>query len=232
MFNQDLVISTIIETIGEKEYQENLYKIANILSKLYDNDYAKAGVVNPEILMAEDALRKLNNSRAQIKGKDIMDDEHLYPIIEEIVDSPEYGNVRMVTEIGRTARTQIRSTRDLLDAIEDIKIKMENDSTLYLTKIRVGDGKQTANDFLSDVAGKSVHTDSKPILELIEKVRKLSRMNYDKTANKTAQIRDMITKEDLKSLKCKELCAKYNLDFKDGKIRMFISRLKKKEAYA
>jgi len=59
-------------------------------------------------------------------------------------------------------------------------------------------------------------------------VKQLRKISQDKVIKRSAtdQIRQKVTDEDMRKLSCKEICEKYDFDFKSGTVRKFISRLK------
>lgn len=221
-------IQKIIEDeFGTAEYQARILQIATILDRL-DMDQETGA----ELLIAKEVIGRITGKVRYLKEMDVMDAQFvgyvksIDELNEEVDGRHEIQNERIAdfVNIGSVSieHNEKRTLKGKIDQIKEIETEVK--AGKKLTEIVIG--KQTANDWLSDVVGKLKVGDSKFIKERIEKIRKKSQANYiGSTA--TDLIRRVVTKNDLKNLSSREICDKYEFDY-NGTTRKFISRLKLK----
>lgn len=221
-------IQKILEKeFGTADYQSRIMQIATILDKL-DMDQEEGA----EELVAKEVIERITGKVRYLKEKDMMDAQFMGYVksIEELnedIDGERKIQNELIKDFVNIGSVSIdhNEKRTLKAKMEQIKeIEKEVKEGKKFAEIKIG--KQTANDWLSDVTGKLKIKDSKFIRERVRKIRDRNQKNY-KTGTATDLIRKVVTKNDLKNMSSREICKKYEFDY-NGTTRKFISRLRLK----
>lgn len=213
------------EELGTRVYRARVIHIATLLDKL-DMDREDGA----EELIAKEVIDRISGKVRYIKNMDVMDAQYVGRVksLEELNEKVngeteiEAERIKDFINIGSVSidHNEKRTLKSKIDQIKEIEKEVKEGKKL--TEIRIG--KQTANDWLSDVIGKLKVGNSKFIKDSIRRIRKKSQDNYiGNTA--TDLVRRVVTKNDLKNMNSREICDKYKLDY-NGTTRKFISRLK------
>jgi hypothetical protein len=224
MIDFDRIQKLLEEKLGTREYRSRVLQIATLLDRL-DMD-ADDGA---EELIAKEIFNKISGKTRYIKDKDVLDAQFVSSLdrlteAEDGINTIESEQIQDFVNLGHTPLThsEKRTLKSKIDQIKDIEKEVQAGKKL----IEIPIGKQTANDWLSDVVRKLKVGDSEFLQQRIAKIRKKSQENYRKSTA-TDLIRRVVTKNDLKNLNSREICEKYELDY-NGTTRKFISRLKLK----
>ena len=233
MVNYEKVQKLIEAALGSEEYQGWVMEIAEKLNVI-DAD-AREDLPGREELIAKEMVEWINGERRYLGTKDMMDIKNVTSLdyLKEKSVSPGYDDTNLIeTEdinefqnIGseQVNELNVRDVTGKIARVKWIKEQLLEDKSKSLVSIQVG--KQTANDYLSDLAGKEKDGDTEYMQALIEDVRKLSKANFTKGTT-TQKLRTLIAKQELKNWSTEKICDKYHLDYTLGSIRKLISRLK------
>jgi len=230
--NYDEIQVTLQHELGTKEYMKNILQIANVMSKIDNIPYAEG----LEELIADIVIDYIRGTRRYLGKKDILDSkmtrslDYLIQLLDS--DDPVVSNettiqaerIQDFQELGPVRKNAVnqRSIGEKLERLDWIEEQIREQKK-PLVKIQIG--KQTANDWLSDLVGKEKDGDKRYLLNRVKEIRELSQQTFKK-GTVTDKIRAMVSLEELKKDSTETICKKYGLDYDSGSIRKIISRLR------
>ena len=235
MFNIPKVAELIQHQIGEIRYQANVMYIAELLSVISPETLPEMQAEGAEEYVANRIVQKIEGVKGAVTRQDDVltrqNRESLDNLTPKKMRTAKHG-IQEITNFGMGKEDRRANMRDRLQKLQEIKEKLKIDSSAHLTALKSGYGNETANDWLSDVAGRrSRDQDSEFIQNQIAEVRKLSRANV--SASKVqGKLRDIgITRDDLEELGPTALYEKYNVESvlgikNDGSFRKRLQRLR------
>lgn len=237
--NLDYIRENIVAAIGSDSYIRHIDWICDILDDLHAESFPEGPGIDD--LTVKFVVDKIQGNRQSTGKKDLLDmldpsDQIRAISLDEMAErhSESFGtqNIKQVNDfvsIGPAKKKQhIVNVANRIERLVEILNMLKENPKLKLTDIKVGEGKETANDWISDLKRKTIDGQTEYITKLIKDIYDISKKNFTK-GTATDLIRRTVTKQQLKTLTSKEICRLCNLEY-NGSHRKMINRLQKGQA--